>query len=97
MGARGPGVRCDALVHGASLVDIAATVMNVFGVHVDALDGRCIEAVSEPVESDRTTRLALRTDGSPNAAAEPEDTLSPTQRVVVERASLAWLANAAEA
>jgi tetratricopeptide (TPR) repeat protein len=96
LAARGPGLRVDALVHGASLVDVAATVMNIFGVRVEALEGRCIEAISSPLGSDRATPVALRIDASPNAATEPDDTLKPAQRIAVERASLRWIANAAE-
>lgn len=97
LAARGPGIRVDALVHGASLVDVAATVMNLFGTRVEALEGRCIEAISSPLGSDRATPVALRIDTSANATTELDDTLNPAQRVAVERASLRWIANAAEA
>jgi tetratricopeptide (TPR) repeat protein len=96
LAARGASVRVDELVYGVSLVDIGATVMNVFGVRVEACEGRCIEAISTPVRSNRATPVALGIDPSPNEPTEPDDTLIPAQRVAVERASLAWIANAAE-
>ena len=97
LAARGPDVRRDALVHGVSLVDIGPTVMNLLGVRVEELDGRCIEAVSIPLESERAVHVALRIDRAPNEFATADDGLSPPQQLAVRRASLAWMANAAEA
>jgi Flp pilus assembly protein TadD len=96
LAAHGPGVRADALVHGASLVDIAATVMNIFGVKHQALEGRCIEDISTPVSSDPVPPVALPIDASPYEPPESDGTLSHAERIAVEQASLSWIANAAE-
>jgi Flp pilus assembly protein TadD len=97
LAARGPNVRRDALVHGASLVDIAPTVLNLFGARADTLDGRCIEAISPRLAADRATPLAAAPSSPPDDPPAHDDTLSAAQRIAIEHASLAWMANAAEA
>ena len=97
LAARGPDVRRDVLVHGVALVDMGPTMMNLLAVRVDGLDGRCIEAVSAPLGPERAVHVALRIDQAPNEVAKADDGLSPTQQHAVQHASLAWMANAAEA
>jgi tetratricopeptide (TPR) repeat protein len=97
LAARGPSAQRDALVHGASLVDIAPTVLNLFGARAEALQGRCIEAISPPLPPYRATTVFVAVEPRRDDPAEADDTLSPAQRGAIEHATLAWLANAAEA
>src|ERR1700748_741813 len=97
LAARGPGVRPDALVHGMSLVDVHPTVMSLLSVRVDGLDGRCIEAVATPHGSERAVHVAPRIDQAPTESPKTDDGLSVPQQQAVRRASLTWMANAAEA
>src|SRR5262249_28138606 len=92
-----PNVQRDALLHGASLVDVAPTVLNLFGARADSLEGRCIEAISSPVPCDRGTTLGVATQSPPDPPTVHDDALSPAQRLALEHASRAWSANAAEA
>jgi predicted AlkP superfamily phosphohydrolase/phosphomutase/tetratricopeptide (TPR) repeat protein len=52
---RGPGLRADELIHGASLLDITPTILALFGLPVAAdMDGRVlVEAFSAPPEIER--------------------------------------------
>ena len=44
----GPGVRQDALIHGATLLDVTPTILTAFGLPVgEDMDGRCLKDVWE--------------------------------------------------
>lgn len=65
----GPGIRGDELVHGASLLDIAPTVLTLFGLPAgDDMPGRVLaEAFEEPVA---IPRIPTWEQGVPNEAGE---------------------------
>jgi len=97
LAASGACVAQDALVHGASLLDVAPTVLNLLGARADALDGRPIEAIAAPLPRGAAVEVSAALPAVWDHLVEPDDTLTAAQRVAIEHASLAWIANAAEA
>lgn len=83
---RGAGLRQDELIHGASLLDIAPTVLTLFGLPVGAdMDGRVlVEAFAEPRPAIRT----VETWETPEAAERRRQRAGAHRRVGDEEGSL---------
>jgi Flp pilus assembly protein TadD len=70
--ARGPTIACDALLHGAGVLDVAPTILTCFGLPIgDDMEGRVlIEAFLTPPEITRVDSWDLQIGIRPNPKVE---------------------------
>jgi len=80
LAAAGPGIRPADLPEGAEITQLAATILRLFGLAAEGLDGRPLEEILEPSSADAETVVAGRGGASEQPVYSEEE-----ERRIVER------------
>jgi tetratricopeptide (TPR) repeat protein len=96
--AAGEGIARDALLHGARVEDVAPSILKMYGVTCDLMDGHALEALPRSaVSTVESAAPAAQSGGVCDHSLSIESDLPLKQRELVQRTAAAWLANTAEA